>query len=228
MFPQEFSDKSSDRRVALLDPKSIEPAQWAQTDPFDYVGQRFERLKDSIAEFGGNLQPVKVQQTSQALGSSNYAAAAAGNFELVFGYSRVRACLELGLPVLAMIEQVSEAEGLRQFFFEYRSHGCWRPWRLGQTLAIVLHRGYFPSIRRASQGLGLCVTEACLLQKLGCMPDSIRAAFGSRDFTERQAKRLVDAMAADPTGLVERASRSSFQDCASSAAVLAKLVGAAR
>jgi hypothetical protein len=115
MFPQEFSDISSDRRVTLLDPKSIEPAQWAQTDPFDYVGQRFERLKDSIAEFGGNLQPVKVQQTSHALGGSNYAAGATSNFELVFGYSRVRACLELGLPVLAMIEQVSAAEGLRQF-----------------------------------------------------------------------------------------------------------------
>ncbi len=72
------------------------------------------------------------------------------------------------------------------------------------------------------------MTEACLLQKLGCMPDSIRAAFGSRDVTERQAKKLVDAMAADPASLVERASRTSFQDCASSAAVLAKLVGAAR
>lgn len=228
MFPQEFSDISSDRRVALLDPKSIEPAQWAQTDPFDYVGQRFERLKDSIAEFGGNLQPVKVQQTSQALGSSNGAAAATGNFELVFGYSRVRACLELGLPVLALIEQVSAAEGLRQFVFEYRSHGCWRPWRLGQTLAIMVHRGYFPSIRRASQALGLCMTEACLLQKMGCVPYSVRAAFGSRNITERQAKKLVDAMAADPASLVERASRSNFQDYASSAAVLAKLVGAAR
>ena len=228
MFPPEFSDIPRDRRVALLDPKSIEPAKWAQTDPFDYVGQRFERLKDSIAEFGGNLQPVKVRQSVEPLRSSSDAVGGSGNYELVFGYSRVRACLELGLPVLAMIEAVSEAESLRQFFFEYRSHGYWRPWRLGQTLATVLQRGYFPSIRKASQGLGLCVTEACLLQKLGSMPDSIRAAFGSRDVTERQAKKLVDAMAADPASLVERASRSSIQDCASSAAVLAKLVGAAR
>jgi ParB family chromosome partitioning protein len=223
-----LSDNPSDRRVAFLDPKSIEPANWAQVDPFDYVGQRFERLKDSIAEFGGNLQPVKVRQSVEPLRSSSDAVGGSGSYELVFGYSRVRACLELGLPVLAMIETVSEAEGLRQFFFEYRSHGCWRPWRLGQTLAIILHRGYFPSIRRASQGLGLCVTEACLLQKLGCMPYSVRAAFGSRNITERQAKKLVDAMAADPTSLVERASRSSIQDCPSSAAVLAKLVGAAR
>lgn len=223
-----LSENPRDRRVALLDPKSIEPANWAHIDPFDYLGQRFERLKDSIADCGGNLQPVKVRQGLEPLRSSSDAAGGSGSYELVFGYSRVRACLELGLPVLAMIETASEAEGLRQFFFEYCSHECWRPWRLGQTLATVLQRGYFPSIRRASQGLGLCVTEACLLQKLGCMPDSIRAAFGCRDFTERQAKKLVDAMAADPASLVERASGSSFQDCASSAAVLAKLVGAAR
>lgn len=228
MSSPDFPDTPGERRVALLDPRSIEPANWAQVDRFDYVGQRFERLKDSIAEFGGNLQPVKVRQSVEPLHSSSDAVGGSGNYELVFGYSRVQACLELGLPVLAMIETVSEAEGLRQFFFEYRSHGCWRPWRLGQTLATVLQRWYFPSIRKASQELGLCVTEACLLQKLGCMPDSIRAAFGSRDVTERQAEKLVDAMAADPASLVERASRSSFQDCASSAAVLAKLVGAAR
>jgi len=217
-----------DRRVALLDPNSIEPAKWAQVDPFDYVGQRFARLKDSIADCSGNLQPVKVRQTIQPLRSSiSDAAGGPGSYELVFGYSRVRACLELGLPVLAMMETLSEVDGLRQFFFEYRSHGSWRPWRLGRTLETVLQQGYFPSIRRASQGLGLSVTEACLLQKLGCMPDSIRAAFGNRDITERQAKKLVDAMAVDAASLIEHASRPSLHGCASSAAVLARLVGTA-
>ena len=81
-----LSENPSDRSVAFLDPKSIEPANWAQVDPFDYVGQRFERLKDSIAEFGGNLQPVKVRQSVEPLCSSSDAVGGSGGYELVFGY----------------------------------------------------------------------------------------------------------------------------------------------
>lgn len=222
-----YIDMPSDRKVALLDPKSIESSTWVRPDPLDFLSPRFVRLKDSIAEFGGNLQPVKVRRYPDPLAIYNTEVAnVPEGYELVFGHSRVRACLELGLPVLAMIERVSDVEAIRQFIVEYRSSERWRPWLLARTLVEVLDSGYFPTIRRASQELGLDVSEAALLQQIGRIPEEIRLAFGNVDITPRQAKKLVAALSADAERLTANARRHGFRDCATASAVMARLSGA--
>jgi len=207
----------------------IKLPSWAAGDFCCFTDQRFVSLKDLINKFGGNLQPVKVRPMSGTQLHHGWAALnEKAGYELVFGFARVRACLELGLPVLAMVEQMSEVEALRQFFFESRSDGIWRPWRLGGTLEATLDSGCFPNLRRASQVLGLSVTEAALMQQMGRVPAAIRMAFGELELTPRQAKKLVDAMTTDPHKLLANASQIEGCKRLSASAVLAQLMEAGK
>src|SRR5688572_24215707 len=75
-----------------LDPKKVQPTRWANRHALSFSTPSFARLKASIELAGGNTQPILVRKTE-----------ADDGYEVVFGHRRHRACLELGLPVLAVL-----------------------------------------------------------------------------------------------------------------------------
>ena len=85
-----------------LDAQRIRPSRWANRHAASFTGQAFAELKDEIASAGGNVQPVKVRPLK--------APEAAFDYELIFGLRRHRACLELGLPVLGIVEDVGDLQ----------------------------------------------------------------------------------------------------------------------
>jgi ParB family chromosome partitioning protein len=89
------------RRLALhegalptrkLEANSIKASKFANRIERSFEGTSFEAFKQEILSAGGNVQPIKVRR----IGPESY--------EVVFGHRRHRACLELGLQVLAMIQ----------------------------------------------------------------------------------------------------------------------------
>jgi ParB family chromosome partitioning protein len=76
-----------------LSPGQIKPSRFANRIELSFGGESFEALKAEIASSGGNVQPIKVRPTGD------------GTYEIVFGHRRHRACLELGLEVLALIQE---------------------------------------------------------------------------------------------------------------------------
>ena len=98
----------SNGSLTLLNPSSIKASTWCQPDECEFVDGRFAHFKRLIGDFGGNLQPVKVRRTPHETMFSDWNPDhEPDGYELVFGYSRLRACLELGLPVLALVERLS-------------------------------------------------------------------------------------------------------------------------
>src|SRR5471032_236487 len=76
-----------------LSPSSVKPSKFANRIEHSFEGADFKAFKEEIASAGGNVQPIKVRPTVD------------GFYEIVYGHRRNRACLELGLEVLALIQE---------------------------------------------------------------------------------------------------------------------------
>ncbi|MFD2274834.1 ParB N-terminal domain-containing protein [Undibacterium arcticum] len=74
--------------------------KWANRISDSFTSADFLALKEEITQAGGNVQPIKVRPL----------VGVADRYEIVFGHRRHRACLEAGLPVLCLIEAVSDQE----------------------------------------------------------------------------------------------------------------------
>jgi len=122
-----------------LDPKSIRDTRWANRHPKSFLTPAFARLKANIELAGGNTQPILVRETEEG-----------GIFELVFGRRRHRACLELGLPVLAVLWQgpMLDVDLFLSMDRENREREDPSAYEQGSSYINALEAGLFQSQRR--------------------------------------------------------------------------------
>jgi len=79
--------------ATYLDPAKVERSKVAKRHMKSFLTPEFARLKESIKAAGGNVQPILVVPK----------AGEEQGYVLVYGHRRLEACLQLGLPVLALI-----------------------------------------------------------------------------------------------------------------------------
>lgn len=170
-----------------LDPLVVDQSPWAGFD-INYSASDLMRLKVSIEHTGGNVSPIKIRPAHD------------GRFEIVLGFARHRACLELGLPVAAVVEEMSDFELVRQFV-AHQSFKKWSPWRIGSAVGRGIDRCLFPSLRRAAESLSLTVTECDLLLKLDRLPAHVKGRLSKVALTPASARRLVKQWQSDPDGV---------------------------
>jgi ParB family chromosome partitioning protein len=184
-----------------LDPKVIRASQWANRSEKSFETADFAELKAEIANAGGNVQPIKVRPIQPADGPFA--------FELVFGHRRHRACLELGLPVLAVIESLGEQELFVEMDRENRARKALSPWEQGKMYQRALDEGLFPSNRKLAEQVGADLAQVGKAIALASLPAGVVDAFASPlDLQFRWSKLLNDAFRADPEGILERATKA--------------------
>jgi ParB family transcriptional regulator, chromosome partitioning protein len=174
-----------------IKPRDVVPCRWSAVDFIDMRGADFDRLRASVAHAGGNVLPIKVRPTWREVGND-----ARGErqvvkaFEIVFGNSRLHACYLLGLPVLAVVEDLSDVQAAEQFAAEFLWDRRWRPWRMSRFVQRVLDHGLYPSIRRAADGLGMDLEDVSILNRMATWPEPLRRALQSVEFTRTHARRI--------------------------------------
>ena len=274
--------------VRAIDPRTVRRSRWANRVEAEFSTAEFRRLKDDIAEAGGNVQPIKVRaigaeqvtpdrgsngvfdgQTaaqSGALGTHQgrvfdgqtvrqntpvgtgqgrvfdgqtvleNAPAGTGHgrvfdgqtvlqntpagtgqgkvfdgqtptHEIVFGHRRHQACLELGLPVNAvLVEDMDDRALFEAMDRENRGRKNLSAWEQGRMYDEAIRHGLYPSLRRLSDSLGVNLSDASRSVQLARLPPEVVAAFGTPlDLQVRWAKPLVDALQRDPDGVLARA-----------------------
>jgi ParB family chromosome partitioning protein len=180
----------------LLDAKLIHPSHWANRNEASFKSADFENLKLEIESAGGNVQAIKVRPR---LGTP-------GEFEIVFGHRRHRACLVLGLPVLAVIEELTDVELFTQMERENRQRADLRPFEQGVMYARALDEGLFPSLRKMSDALGVDAGNASKAMTLARLPAQVLAAFSSPlDLQQAWSTNLSAALQKDPDVVLRRA-----------------------
>jgi ParB family transcriptional regulator, chromosome partitioning protein len=209
-----------------LSPAEIAASKWANRHEATFRTADFTELKAEIAAAGGNVQPVKVRPLQVLNGSTP---ASGARYELIFGHRRHRACLELGIPVLATIEEASDLSLFEQMERENRGRKNLSAWEQGTTYRRALDEGLYPSLRRLAESLGVDVSLVSKSVSLARLPEGVVAAFQSPlDIQFRWAAPLAEAMQKDPEGTLARANAiAATRGKMSAAEVFDKMTGVA-
>ncbi|MEC4717928.1 ParB/RepB/Spo0J family partition protein [Noviherbaspirillum sp. CPCC 100848] len=183
--------------VKLIEAEKIQPSRWANRDTRSYEHADFLALKEEIRNAGGNIQPIKVRPL----------AASSDRYEIVFGHRRHQACLELGLPVLAFVEAVSDQDLFKEMERENRTRADLSPWEQGIMYRRALNDELFSSQEQLAREIGVDPGNLSKALRLADLPEAVVRAFPSPlDLQFRWAKALNDALQRDPEGVLERAS----------------------
>lgn len=186
--------------VRAIDPKSIAPSMWANRHETSFLSAEFEALKAEIGEAGGNVQPIKVRPVVP--GSKGEGVA----FEVVYGHRRHRACLELGLDVLAMVEEVDDAQLFIEMDRENRSRENLSPYEQGVMYNQALEKGLFSSMRQLAKSVGSDSGNVSRYVRLAKFPEDVLAVFASPcDIQVRWAVVIEEQLQNDPKGILSRA-----------------------
>ena len=205
-----------------LEPAVIKPSKWANRHEASFLTTEFQELKAEIAAAGGNVQPIKVRPVPVMNGSTP----PNESYELIFGHRRHRACAELGIPVLATIEEASDLGLFEQMERENRGRKNLSAWEQGTMYRRALDDGLYSSLRRLSDGLGVDISLVSKSVSLARLPETVVAAFRSPlDIQFRWAAPLAEAMQQDPDGTLARAQAiAESRGNLSAASILSKLI----
>lgn len=183
-----------------LDPSQVIPSRWSNRHPDTFQTPDFHRLKQDIELAGGNVQPICVRP----------AADQSERYEIVFGHRRHRACSELGLPVLAMIEvePISDLELFSAMDRENRERADLSPFEQGAMYRRALDEKLYPSNRRLAEALGVSHTWVANVLMVVDLPPPIVECFRSPlEIQHRHAKAIHQALETDRKGVLRRAEK---------------------
>ena len=217
-----------------IDPRSVVQSRFANRNLDSFLTNGFISLKAEIAASGGNVQPIKVRrlivsvdlygtsQVEKTSGSGDlYRTSHEGRgdlgvlteFEIIFGSRRHRACLELGLPVLAMIvDATDDVSMFIEMERENRNREDLTPWEQATAYAMALREGIFSSARAMSIALNVDEGNVSKLLTMAKLPSTIVEAFPSAlDLQYRWVASLVDFIKRDPETILDRARQIKVQ-----------------
>lgn len=185
------------KAVRLIDPALIGRSAYANRHESSFLGAEFETLKREILDAGGNVQPIKVRPARGVNGLE---------YEIVFGHRRHEACRQLGLPVLAMVDNLDDRTLFIEMDRENRDRADLSPWEQGVMYQRALDSGLFPSNRQLATAIGIDPSNLGKSLALAKLSDKVLQAFTTPlDIQLRWASLLNKALEEDEAGLFRRA-----------------------
>ena len=203
--------------VLLIDPAMIKSSRWANRDERSFADEEFLSLKRDIESAGGTVQPIKVRSLTGlsakiegGVGPSNPPALLSTKpfvYEIAFGHRRHRACLELGIPVLALLDDtLSDRDLFEEMERENRDRKNLTPWEQGCMYARALDEGLFPSAGKLADAISRDLGDVGKAVALARLPTEVIDAIGNPQALQfRWSKPLKDAVQADPDGVLANA-----------------------
>lgn len=203
--------------VRHLDPTTIIRSKWANRHEQSFHDEDFKLLKEDIESAGGNVQPIKVRPVE---GNP-------GVFEIIFGHRRHQACLDLGIPVLAMISNVNDLQMFIEMERENRQRKDLRPYEQGMMYDHALKEKMFPSAKKLAESIGVNAGTLGRALNLARLPDYVISAFKTPlDLQYRWADALQKAVTERPQEVKEISEAIKHEGAhLSSKAIYERLIG---
>lgn len=208
--------------VMKISPNEIRPSAWANRHQDSYKSDEFAEFKKEIQSANGNIQPIKVRPTANPIDGFKY--------EIVFGHRRHQACLELGIDVTVIVEEIDEKTLFVEMDRENRQRADLRPYEQGLMYARAIDQGLFASLRKLAEDIGADATNVSKAVNIARLPTAVLDAFESRlDIQYRWYADLSKALVQDPDLLLSRAteiaSKRAAGEAIPSVAALSMLFG---
>lgn len=171
---QQVQQLTTERGAQRIDPLAIAQSHWANRHQDSFSGPAWEAFKGEIADAGGNVQPVKLRRLKQPKGEGGQ------RLEIVYGHRRHRACLELGLPVLAVIDDEMDDQRLFvEMERENRGRENLSAWEQGRAYLRALEEGLFPSNIKLALAIGRDPSDVGKATRIAKLPQELTSAFQS-------------------------------------------------
>lgn len=182
--------------VKKLDASLIVRSRWKNRHEDSFQSDQFMSLKKEIESAGGNIQPIKVRPISgETL-----------TYEIVFGHRRHQACLDLGLPVLALIDELSDQDLFIEMDRENRQRADLRPYEQGEMYRRALDEGLYSSMRKLATAIGIEVSNVSRAVALVRLPKLVLDSFKSYlDIQYRWSASLIEVLNKEPELILARA-----------------------
>jgi ParB family chromosome partitioning protein len=192
--------------VEFLDPKLVRPSRWANRHALSFSGPEFATLKAEIADAGRNVQPIKVRPLPVQPGQPQ-------EYEIAYGHRRHRACLELGLQVAAIVEEMNDSRLFAEMDRENRERQNLSPWEQGMMYKRALEMGLFASQRQLASAIGAQSGNVSRAIQLASLPQEIIDAFASPlDLQYRSLDAINPALERDAKAVLECARRLAVME----------------
>lgn len=181
-----------------LDPNRIGHSKLANRISENFAGEEFETLKADIYLVGKNVTPIKVRRVQRNDGV---------DYEIVYGHRRHAACKQLGIPVIALVEEMDDREHFLQMEMENRSKKNLSAWEQGLMYETALSLGLFPSNKQLAEACRLDVGLVGKALRIFRLPAQVVEAFASPLHIQfAYAKPLGDAVEENLDIVLSRAS----------------------
>lgn len=209
------------RMVVMLDPKLIQQSKWKNRHELTFSTQKYADLKAEMEASGGNVQAIKVRTVGKGDDGQD-------KYEIVYGRRRLRACLELGFPVAAVIEDMDDIQLFKEMERENRNREDLSPWEQGVMYKDALSGGLFTSQRRMADALNIPQSLLSMAMKLASLPQEVVAAFPTPlDLQYRWGAELAEALEKDTARMMTVAAEIAAMEAKPPAkSVLARLLSA--
>lgn len=186
------------KTARLLDPKLITPGRFANRITESFSGEKFASFLEEIVSAGGNVQPIKVRDAITPCGDVKY--------EIIYGHRRHRACLQAGLPVLAIIDNLDDRALFIEMDRENRGRADLSAYEQGKMYALALDSGLYSSMRQLALALDADPGNVSKALSLARLPDEIIAAFSSPlDLQFRWTTALNECIEKAPKAVLSKA-----------------------
>lgn len=190
-----------------------------------YESISFDELCASINSVGRNTQPIQVR----ALSAAEMQTDTTHQFELISGERRLRACIECGLSVRALVVSKPQSKCYEMdALIENLHRADLSPFEFGRQILHVLAADTGLSLRRLALKLGRDVSIVSRARDIASLPPEVIAAFAfSSDIRYSDAKPLSDAVTAARAAAIAEAMRIGNDRQALKAAEIVALIVAA-
>lgn len=169
---EKISTLEGERGAQRMDPTKIAPSRWANRHEASFSEPEFKALKDEINQAGGNVQPIMVRPREGAKDGEPV-------YEIAFGHRRHRACLELGLPVLAVVQPLSDKELFTTMERENRNRRGLSAYEQGVMYQRAIDQGLFSSIRKLAEDISRSHGDVVKAMQIAQLPQVVIEAFAS-------------------------------------------------
>jgi ParB family chromosome partitioning protein len=203
----------------LVDARSIKPSPWANRLEASYLRPEFLELKRSIAADGGTTVPIKVRR----VGIRSSGKGDQQTYEVVYGHRRHRACLELGLPVRVIVQDLSDEELVAQMHAENLHRRDLSAYERGLAYEKMLARKLYKNPAELARRLLVDAGDLSRVRFLATLPSEILDLVQSPlDLAVHDADRLRPALSEHREEVMRRAAEIANQDGVLPARLLVK------
>lgn len=191
---EELRERLKQGAVQKLDPTRVRRSRWCNRHPAAFEDAVFRQLKESITRTGGNEQPILVRPLEGL----------EGEYELVYGHRRHEACRQLGVPVRALVSEVSDEELPRLMEWENADRSDLSAYEQGMQYARMLREGLYPDARSLAQAFNRSDALISRLLSYAELPADVIGLFPDpRKLSAKSAEALRAALKKDRARVLE-------------------------